>query len=141
MKTSKKKKKHGSALGVKMNKLTKTEQMIDKFLKTNNENVFDEKEIGKTLNINQFEVKKALKNLVNIGKVVTTETPECTKARKNNPDTKELMAMLLIQHNLLHGKVWTEFHDDIHKVVKKYLPHYKKGLNSWFEKGKINNNI
>ncbi len=94
MKTSKKKKKHGNALGVKMNKLTKTEQMIDKFLKTNNENVFDENGIGKALNINQLEVKKALKKLVNIGKVVTTGTPECTKARKNKPDTKELMWIL-----------------------------------------------
>ena len=66
---------------------------------------------------------------------------ECDAYRKNNPDVKEQLVVLLIQHNLLHGKVWEEFHKDIHKMVKKYFPLYKKGLKNWFKNGKINNNI
>ncbi len=65
----------------------------------------------------------------------------CDKYRQENPDVKELMALLLIQHNVLHGKVWEEFHQDLRKVVKKYLPLYHKGMKLWWKEGKINNNI
>jgi len=66
---------------------------------------------------------------------------KCDQYRQNNPDVKELMALLLIQHNLLHGKVWEEFHQDLLKITTKYLPQYQKGMKSWFKEGKINNNV
>ena len=69
------------------------------------------------------------------------ERKECEKNRKENPDVKEMMATLLIQHNLLHGKDWGDFHSDMHKLVKKYYPKYKRGMQMWWKKGKINNNI
>lgn len=66
---------------------------------------------------------------------------KCAQERKDNPDVKEMMATLLIQHNLLHGKDWNEFHHDVQKLVEKYYPKYQKGVKAWWEKGKINNNI
>ena len=66
---------------------------------------------------------------------------ECSGYRKNNPDVKEMMATLLIQHNLLHGEDWNEFHNDVQKIVYKYYPKYEKGFKAWWKKGKINNNI
>ena len=60
------------------------------------------------------------------------EKPSCRKHRVNNPDVKEMMATLLIQHNLLSGKSWEKFHQDIQKIVEKYYPTYKKNLKKWF---------
>jgi len=68
-------------------------------------------------------------------------TIKCEEYKRNSPDVKELMALLLIQHNLLHGKVWEEFHQDLDHLVKKYLPYYEKGMREWWKSGKINNNI
>ncbi len=67
--------------------------------------------------------------------------PGCQTARKKSPDVKEQMATLLIQHNLLHGKIWEEFHQDVQEIVAKYYPLYEKGFNRWWKKGEINNNI
>ncbi len=66
---------------------------------------------------------------------------ECADDRKNNPDIKEMMATLLIQHNLLHGKDWNDFHNDVKRIVHKYYPKYQKGFEDWWKKGRINNNI
>jgi hypothetical protein len=66
---------------------------------------------------------------------------KCDKLRKKNPDVKDMMATLLIQHNLLHGKSWESFHKDVHKIVQKYYPLYEKGLQEWFDSDKITNNI
>ena len=68
-------------------------------------------------------------------------TNACDEARQHGPDVKEEMALLLIQHNLLPGKVWGQFHQDLARLVKKYMPHYHKGLKAWFEKGKMGRNI
>ena len=43
----------------------------------------------------------------------------CEELRKNNPDVKDQMATLLIQHNLLEQKDWEQFHKEIQKIVKK----------------------
>ncbi|MBU0459354.1 MAG: hypothetical protein KJ597_06025 [Nanoarchaeota archaeon] len=69
------------------------------------------------------------------------QTKACDQYRKKNPDIKEQMATLLIQHNLLHGKDWEKFHQEIQKIVEKYYPLYQKGLQQWFKEDKINNNI
>ncbi len=66
---------------------------------------------------------------------------ECSGYRMNNPDVKEMMATLLIQHNLLHGKDWNDFHHDVGKIVDKYYPKYEQGFKAWWKKGRINNNI
>jgi len=54
--------------------------------------------------------------------------------RLKNPDIKEMMSTLLIQHNLL-GDKWGSFHKDIQKVVDKYYPTYKKNLKLWIKGG------
>jgi hypothetical protein len=63
------------------------------------------------------------------------EKLSCRKNRIENPDVKEMMATLLIQHNLLRGKAWEKFHQDILKIVEKYHPIYKKNLKKYFEEG------
>lgn len=67
-------------------------------------------------------------------------TKACDKHRKNNPDVKDMMATLLIQHNLL-GDKWEPFHKDVHKLVNKYWKTYQKGLKNWFKTGEIRNSI
>lgn len=59
------------------------------------------------------------------------------EVRQHGPDVKEEMTWLLIQHNLLPDKVRGKFHHDLTQIAKKYMPHYRKGLKMWFEKGKV----
>jgi hypothetical protein len=63
----------------------------------------------------------------------------CPQARKEK-DVKEMMATLLIHHNLL-GKEWENFHKDVQELVEKYYPHYEKGMKLWMDKGEINKKI
>jgi hypothetical protein len=65
---------------------------------------------------------------------------DCETVRKTN-DVKEKVATLLIHHNLLHGKDWEAFHQDMQKLTEKYYPLYEKGMTEWWGKGRINNNI
>ena len=50
-------------------------------------------------------------------------------------DPKEMMATLLIQHNLLKGRAWGRFHKDIQKIDNEYYPINEKNFDKWIKGG------
>lgn len=65
----------------------------------------------------------------------------CKDCIKHYGDPKDKLAEIMINHNLLNRSDWRRFHKEISVITDKYYPKYRKGLEDWFKKGKMLQNI